>query len=62
MKTKLKEHRFTLLVKTSGTRENAELAVLSAFASRKPDNCSFYLKHPASSIWSIGGKRVISKH
>ena len=36
-------HTFTLQVSTHLTRQQAELAVLSAFAKRDPDNCSFTL-------------------
>lgn len=39
-----KEHRFVLVVKTGDARKGAELAVLCAFAQRKPDNCEFFLK------------------
>lgn len=41
---KPKEHRFLLVVKTSGTRKRAELAVLAAFSKRNPDFCEFHLK------------------
>lgn len=36
-------HTFTLAVKTHLTRQQAEMAVLLAFASRNPDNCEFTL-------------------
>lgn len=36
-------HTFTLEVATHLTRQQAELAVLSAFAKRDPDNCEFTL-------------------
>jgi hypothetical protein len=41
---KLKEHKFTLVVKTVGTRKSAENAVLFVFAKRDPDGCEFHLK------------------
>lgn len=40
---KPKEHRFTVIVRTHGTRDSAELAVLCAFAKRQPDGCKFQL-------------------
>ena len=43
MKTK-KHHQFILVVKTAGSKRAAELAVLSAFARRKPDGCEFHLR------------------
>lgn len=39
-----KKHRFTLIVKTIGSRKSAELAVLVAFAKRSPDGCEFHLR------------------
>lgn len=45
MKTKhIKNHRFVVVVKGFGTRCQAELALLFAFASRKPDGVAFYLR------------------
>lgn len=41
---RVKDHTFTLIVKTTGTRASAELAVLSAFAKRQPDGCLYLLK------------------
>lgn len=44
---KIKAHRFTVVVKNRSSRRSAELALLSAFALRKPDGCMFQLlKHP----------------
>lgn len=40
---KPKEHRFTVIVRTHGTRDSAEVALLSAFAQRRPDDCEFQL-------------------
>lgn len=40
----MKSHRFTLIVTGAGTRKRAEIAVLSSFASRKPDWWSFSLQ------------------
>lgn len=41
MKTKV--HVFTVMVRTSGTKKSAELALLCAFSTRSPDNCEFKL-------------------
>lgn len=45
----MKEHRFTLVVKTSQPRNAAMHAVWCAFANRKPDGCRFHLlrRNPA---------------
>jgi len=51
---KLKEHRFILVVKTSDNRRGAELAVLAAFAQRKPDHCEFYLRRKPPRQPSLG--------
>lgn len=40
---KLKEHRFTVIVKTYDTRGGAELDLICAFAKRQPDGKEFYL-------------------
>ena len=37
-------HKFMLTVKSHGSRRNAELAVLCAFAKRNPDGCQFHLR------------------
>jgi hypothetical protein len=37
------KHHFTLTVEAGGSRKDAEMAVLAAFASRSPDGCKFYL-------------------
>jgi hypothetical protein len=55
MKTKpvagrIKEHRFTIVVKTHTTRKNAEFALLSAFAKRDPDNCEFHIRKTKPSL------------
>jgi len=39
-------HTFTLAVKTNLSRQQAEMAVLLAFAARKPDHCEFTLNPP----------------
>lgn len=41
---KKKTHRFTLDVETNHSRREAELAVLTAFARRLPDDCVFKLR------------------
>jgi len=38
------KHEFKITVETSGSRKTAEMALLSAFASRQPDGCSFHLQ------------------
>jgi hypothetical protein len=43
MSTYTHTHRFNLEVRTNQTRNQAEIAVLSAFALRTPDNCEFTL-------------------
>lgn len=50
---KRKEHRFTIVVKTLGTRNSAELALLSAFALRNPDYCEFHLRKKAPTARSV---------
>ena len=40
-----KDHHFMVTVKSNRTRQGAEMAILSAFASRRPDGCEFYLNH-----------------
>jgi hypothetical protein len=40
---KTNKHRFTVVVETACTRNSAELAILSAFATRQPDGCKFHL-------------------
>lgn len=59
----MKEHCFTLIVKTNGGRKSAETAVLYAFAGRNPDGCEFHLKKIAGEkeIWMAGersGSRI----
>lgn len=53
---KHKEHRFMIVVKTYETRKGAELALLTAFACRRPDSCEFHLrkKAPAKNGNAIG--------
>lgn len=55
---KKKEHRFTLVVKTSDSREGAKTAVLCAFASRQPDGCEFNLieTEGVKEAWMAGAK------
>ncbi len=43
-------HTFQLEVKTHLTRQQAELAVLGAFAKRNPDDCEFTLNYTGS-VW-----------
>lgn len=40
---KRKSHRFVVVVKTYGKRSDATLALLLAFACRKPDSMEFNL-------------------
>lgn len=55
---KTKEHRFTLVVKTNDSHKSARLAVLCAFASRKPDDCEFHLHDTKGDkeAWMAGAK------
>ena len=39
----LKRHKFTLVVESYGSREEAQIKVLTAFALRYPDAALFYL-------------------
>lgn len=41
---KKKEHHFTLVVKTYGSRQQARYEILFAFAQRPPDGCEFHLR------------------
>lgn len=48
----MKEHSFTIKVRTNGTRKQAETALLLAFASRNPDGCKFHLcKSRPKPLW-----------
>lgn len=51
-----KTHHFMLGVKTNGTRESAEYAVLASFAGRKPDGCEFYLRDLRKEEWMEGAR------
>jgi hypothetical protein len=40
----MNEYKFKLVVKTEGSRNRAEMAVIAAFAKRAPDGCEFHLQ------------------